>query len=807
MKFPQEEQEVHEASQCIVAERRRNIAADALLVNEEVVCDWCQQKVKKRKLLDHQEEECPERERPCPNAVNGCKEWVPVGKFDEHIRTDCIVTVERNTLAARAREKNSPVTCLECGVVVRLRYLDRHFRDECVSRVVPCKNAAHGCTARLRWRDRHLHEDFVSLSKDRSMIQFKTGGNAFILVNSSKSQTPSQLSWDLPPPWTAEYYVWMVDAEEEILSLHKRSLELMETVAINTRENAQWQAKSDACKKKLKELKQKRKWKATDKTQGAHLSGEEMSSIAKELAEDFNDAENGLLSTRKEIALARGWIEINITEAKRILDVDVTDAESKQALLTAIADQTAQVLQERMLLVQLLPEADRALLSDLEAWSKQLTSGSPTKEDKAERQRKAAEQNKLLKKRSEFQAQLEALDPDDADSARLQRRYEREIAKVDAKLAQVSENKPTQLLERCGHHIIASSAKNVISLVAGPSGEIMFYRPSGAKAARDVNFHVRLERNRWNHVVFAAGAKELSLFLNGELKNIRRGVFDLPLSRIGSKETTESFQGYIQEIRYWNECRSAQQIQQHSASILHVSKCKSLIGYWTFEEGMGDLVDDMSLTLPRSACFDTAWVLPDVLRGEPEAQAAGAASARPRAGHGAVSPALRAGGGVPAPRAPPPRGVRAPRGGLPRGRLWTALPLQRRGRAPAQCVRAPPLPRRAGAALLRQARAGGVHPQLRRAGAAALHSAALPHAVREPPGHVSVGGLRRDHHGQDAGAAPGARVPQRDQGDAQPHGGAGETATATATAATTARQKHTSRLINPAIGRGVLQLC
>ncbi|OWY94285.1 hypothetical protein PHMEG_00036027, partial [Phytophthora megakarya] len=289
----------------------------------------------------------------------------------------------------------------------------------------------------------------------------------------------------------------------------------METVVVNTHENAQWQAKSEGCKKKLKELKQKRKRKTNDKTQGTHLSGEEMSKAAKELADDFNAAENGLLATQKEIGLARGWIEINIIEAKRILDTDVTDEEVKQTLYDAIADQTSRILRERMLLVQLMTETDRALLSDLEAWATQLSSKIPSKDAKAESQRKAAEQNKLLRKRSEFQTQLETLDPDDADFARLQRRYERDIAKVDAKLSLVSENKPTQLLERCGRHIIASSTKNVISLVAGTNGEIIFYRPSGTKAARQVNFQTQLERNRWNHVVFAAGAKELSLFLNG----------------------------------------------------------------------------------------------------------------------------------------------------------------------------------------------------------------------------------------------------------------------------------------------------
>ncbi|KAG7400094.1 hypothetical protein PHYBOEH_007000 [Phytophthora boehmeriae] len=334
-----------------------------------------------------------------------------------------------------------------------------------------------------------------------------------------------------------------------------------------------------------------------------------MSSATKQLADDFNNAESGLMETRKAIALARGWIEINIFEAKRILDMDVSDESSRQAVRDAIAGQAAKILQENLLLAQLLPEVDRLQLSDLEVWSKHVGSERPTAKPNVERQRMALEQNKLLKKRSEYQALLEVLDPDDTETPRLQQRYEREIAKVDAKLALMSENKPTQLLERCGHHIVASSSKNVISLVAGPEGEITFYRPSGSKAAREVNFQTRLERNRWNHVVFSASAKETNLFLNGEFKSVRRGVFDLPMSRIGSNESPDSFQGYIQEIRYWKECRTMQQIQQHAASILHIAKCKKLIGYWTLEEGMGELIDDMSLKLPRSACFNTDWVI------------------------------------------------------------------------------------------------------------------------------------------------------------------------------------------------------
>lgn len=610
--FPHNEQEQHEAKNCVVAERRRKIAAAAETVNEETVCEWCEQTVKKQHLLDHQEEECPERERPCPNSVNGCKEWVPVGKVDEQIRTECSVTLERNELAERAREKNTPVLCDECGSVVKLRHLDQHRCEECISRIVPCKNAAHGCKARLRCRDRHLHEDFVSLSRDRNMLQFKTGGDAYILLNrESRAGNGS----DIAPPWTAEYFAWLVDPQEEVLSLLRASVDQMEVVVMNQRENLRWQEVSKRCKKKLKELKSMRKQnqasggKSADRSTPAKT--ESVSITAKELADGFNEAENGIISTQKAIALAKSWMQLNVTEANRILQMDVHDEAGKQAVRDAITSQTAQVLAEKPLLEEMLQQPEIALLSNLEEWAQHLVSaGNQARSaSAADRQQKAKEQQKLLSKRNELAAAVAALDLDDSNSERLRRRYNRELEKVDAKLALTSDSTPVEILDRRGRHVIASSTKNAIALVAGPKGEVTFYRTSAAKAAREVNFQVRLDRNRWHHVVFAASKKELSLFVNAELKTIKRGVFELPFSKIGADQQGDSFQGYIQEIRYWRECRSVQQIQQTASTILDVAKSTSLAAYWTFEEAMGNLVDDMSLSLPRAPCFNTDWVI------------------------------------------------------------------------------------------------------------------------------------------------------------------------------------------------------
>ncbi|TMW67359.1 hypothetical protein Poli38472_012475 [Pythium oligandrum] len=601
-RFAFDMREQHEAEECIVARRRAKILERSVHTNDETTCDWCEQRVLKRRLLDHQEEECLKRERPCPNAFNGCKEWVPVGKFDQHLKTVCVVTLERNAMADRAREKNMLVPCKECGEYVRRRHLEAHWYGECVSRIVNCKNAAHGCKARLRWRDRHLHEDFMALvSSERSMLSFPTGGDGYVVVNSETNAAIENRVVDLPPPWSAEYYVWLVDAKDEILDLHLKCIDHLETVELKTREQARCQERSAACKKKLKELKQLKKEKRTNSQLG------DISLAAKELADEFDAAERGITETTTAIALAKGWIQILLTEASRILreEKDESDVEMIQ---TAVREQGMEQINGRLLLTELSDNAQERLLS-LDKWARALTPDAHDAVNLAEKKRKAAEQLKLLQKRAEWEQLMSELRDDNPDSVRLRRRYERELAKVEAKLALISDNTPTGLLERTGRHVIASSSKNTIALVGANHGLVTYYRSVTSKAAREVNFQVALARKRWNHVVFCASKKELTLIVNGEVKSIKRGVFDLPFARLGTNETGESFQGCLQEVRYWSSCLSLEAVQMHANTILHVARQSDLLAYWTFEEGMGDVVDDMALRLPRAPCFNTEWVL------------------------------------------------------------------------------------------------------------------------------------------------------------------------------------------------------
>ncbi|GLD99074.1 hypothetical protein PINS_up007792 [Pythium insidiosum] len=588
----------HEAQQCVVARHRARILAQAATVNATITCDWCGERVLQRRLLDHQEEQCPERERPCPLAP-ACPEWVPVGRVDEHLRSQCVAVRARDAMVARAREQNAPVRCLQCGDEVPRRHLDGHLRAECASRIVACKNAAHGCKARLRFRDRHLHEDLLALTRRaRSMLCFPIGGRAHVAVTNERWAEAERQPVDLPPPWTAEYFVWLEDAREEIAELHLQSLEHVETVVMQTRERERCQRQSAACKQQLKALKKAR---GGDKRSGAA----EIAAAAKELAETFETAEQGVLAATQAIALAKGWTEILVREALRLLLQPENDSE-RDEIRAMLANQAQQQLEGRVLL-QELSDSEQQQLGDLERWAAALERQATST---ADRQQRAAEQNRLLAKRTEWVELKAALRDDDPDHERLLRRYDRELAKVDAKLALVSDATPRELLERRGRHVIASSSRFAISLVGGRDGGITLYRPATAKAAAEVPLGVPLARNRWHHVVLSASAQnEVTLVLDGTVAARRRVAFRLPLTRLGAE--SESFQGYLQEVRYWRSCLSLESVRRQATAVLDVARHSDLLAYWTFEEGAGELVDDLALRLPRAACVETAWVLYD----------------------------------------------------------------------------------------------------------------------------------------------------------------------------------------------------
>jgi hypothetical protein len=136
-----------------------------------------------------------------------------------------------------------------------------------------------------------------------------------------------------------------------------------------------------------------------------------------------------------------------------------------------------------------------------------------------------------------------------------------------------------------------------------PSGDryvFSLFGPDSA-AAFNINGYVvksdGLPIENWIHVVGTFSGEEIKIYINGDLNNT--------LSHVDSLNVTESnlcfgnndflsirqFDGYIDEIRIWNVCRSQVEIKESMNKRLTGFET-GIIGYWSFDENSGqDVID------------------------------------------------------------------------------------------------------------------------------------------------------------------------------------------------------------------------
>jgi hypothetical protein len=74
------------------------------------------------------------------------------------------------------------------------------------------------------------------------------------------------------------------------------------------------------------------------------------------------------------------------------------------------------------------------------------------------------------------------------------------------------------------------------------------------------------------------------------------------------------FGGMIDEVRYWNTWRSTSQIKSAWNRVLNETECAmpELIGYWHFDEGVGDISQDHSSqsnnAILAAAPYSPSWI-------------------------------------------------------------------------------------------------------------------------------------------------------------------------------------------------------
>jgi hypothetical protein len=108
--------------------------------------------------------------------------------------------------------------------------------------------------------------------------------------------------------------------------------------------------------------------------------------------------------------------------------------------------------------------------------------------------------------------------------------------------------------------------------------------------------------NQWYHVAYtreASGLRRLYIdgVLAGEMQAAAGGNFAETPLRIGHSNggPLRAFYGWIDEVRVWNIARTGAEITAAKNTTLTGAE-PGLVGYWDFDEGLGDVVDDLSPT-------------------------------------------------------------------------------------------------------------------------------------------------------------------------------------------------------------------
>ena len=121
-----------------------------------VCCDNCGFPVVKQDLARHHESSCTERIRTCPEI--GCNSTFRASQLLHHFESNCLIRLRRQKLLATRESAQAKVSCPNCGMQVRNRWLSHHQLRECNARTVACRFREMGCQASIFARDQEAHE-------------------------------------------------------------------------------------------------------------------------------------------------------------------------------------------------------------------------------------------------------------------------------------------------------------------------------------------------------------------------------------------------------------------------------------------------------------------------------------------------------------------------------------------------------------------------------------------------------------------------------------------------------------------------
>eukprot|EP00592_Proboscia_alata_P010517 CAMPEP_0194364156 /NCGR_PEP_ID=MMETSP0174-20130528/12063_1 /TAXON_ID=216777 /ORGANISM="Proboscia alata, Strain PI-D3" /LENGTH=730 /DNA_ID=CAMNT_0039138031 /DNA_START=26 /DNA_END=2215 /DNA_ORIENTATION=+ len=523
----------------------------------------------------------------------------------------------REERAERSRERRLRFDpCPDCGQQISIMSLKKHLSTTCPNRRVPCRNWELGCSKMVPLQDRARHENVDELLRPRSALALNGEESGCIELNCE----------DICPPWTAEFWVLKAPPLPSAKVTIKKVLKFAKSYYDANDSVLASKDILEATKKEMMSAMSDNE--SCDEVQGGEMSMEQ-SQIADRLLElvklnqvDIRKAEIAKVDFCKIVQESSRAIKeaarTKLCSAQDIVgDIVIEDhincmieMHSKSETFITISqqgymddhtclknndDKTFQNDVAQRLISSIHKLATKFTLdvgTSVSAegqnsdWQTEKRNGNDMSEGKQKKKKK--------KKKS------------DKKNERQKRRTARKEVDFGASLDDsVFRQKLNEGLKgRDGLEILASSDKCKLCLGSGRSGNVGFAISEKGDffAHADDSSHI-ISHREWFHVAYVACSppkKRVTIYINGKSTFVKDGIScNLPMQRIFDKDN--NFHGVVQEVRYWASARSQADIEKWMHRLLPESSTQhGLLGWWTFEEGKGKVVYDVTEQRYRS---------------------------------------------------------------------------------------------------------------------------------------------------------------------------------------------------------------
>lgn len=525
----------------------------------------------------------------------------------------------RSNLARQFLERQVQIECPVCGDLIPAGLLRKHRSQVCRNRLVPCKNAIHGCPVLVRPINRAWHEKADHLLRPRSCLQLP---GPFALVDRPTKDAMRDDDFqrkfpcghvaidedDVQAPWTAEYWLWRPSAATALCANASATLQ----------HRALWhaiEADADIVAQKVKDKENDASRAFAGRGQAAVMPSSQSDDMHNNNVECGKASEEQTQLADELVALSEALNDVKVrvaVERERCFEF----ARASRHLLEVVQRESGEAgVLESLRPLQSRHDSEsvetrlRMVFAKMDA-ARQITSSKrqrvPTKETPP-----ALPHTELMKKEKSEKAKRAKLRA--RRKERLKRKHQR--ARQEQHGATVEERVRALTAGSECRETIAASSKCRLLLSTDVDGKKYGDTETVGIAFPGVGTYSigvgPLPRETWVHVAFVASEhRNLKVYVNGE--RFCTGNFSLPalvdelplpMRDLGSDRDFPDggFQGLLLEARYWATARSKDELRNYRHALPDAdARAQGMIGWWTFEEGESHWLYDRSECRYRS---------------------------------------------------------------------------------------------------------------------------------------------------------------------------------------------------------------